>query len=186
MLDPLLGPEGSGKHKADLALPSWSLQSHEEARGSGKRQAGSGLVEYGSLLVRGDQRGPAEAEVTFEQRSWGGKSEPCERQGERAPGKGHSQCTSVEVEWISMFQGQRHGQRRGGGARQHSGCHCSLAHSCPDSSVTPRAVPRQAPPSMGLCRQEYWSGLPCPLPGGLPDPGIERVSLVSPHWQADS
>ena len=66
MLDPLLGPECSGKHKADLALPSWSLQSHKEARGSGKRQAGSGLVEYGTLLVRGDQRGLAEVEVTFE------------------------------------------------------------------------------------------------------------------------
>lgn len=79
VLDPLLGSEGSGKHKADLALPSWSLQSHEEARGSGKRQAGSGLLEYGTLLVRGDQRAPAEVEVTFEQRSWGGKSEPCDR-----------------------------------------------------------------------------------------------------------
>ena len=31
-----------------------------------------------------------------------------------------------------------------------------------------------------LSRQEYWSGLPCPLSGDLPDPGIETVSLVSP------
>ena len=29
-------------------------------------------------------------------------------------------------------------------------------------------------------RQEYWSGLPCPPPGELPDPGIEPVSLASP------
>ena len=29
---------------------------------------------------------------------------------------------------------------------------------------------------MGLSRQEYWSGLPCPPPGGLPDPGIELES----------
>ena len=28
-------------------------------------------------------------------------------------------------------------------------------------------------------RQEYWSGLPCPLPGGLPDPGIEPMSQIS-------
>jgi len=33
---------------------------------------------------------------------------------------------------------------------------------------------------MVFSRQGYQSGLPCPLPGGLPDPGIEPVSLVSP------
>ena len=33
---------------------------------------------------------------------------------------------------------------------------------------------------MGLSRQEYWSGLPCPPPGDLPDPEIEPESLVSP------
>ena len=32
----------------------------------------------------------------------------------------------------------------------------------------------------GFSRQEYWSGLPCPSPGDLPDPGIEHVSLASP------
>ena len=32
---------------------------------------------------------------------------------------------------------------------------------------------------MGFSRQEYWSGLPCPPPGDLPDPGIEPVSLKS-------
>ena len=36
-----------------------------------------------------------------------------------------------------------------------------------------------APLSMGFSRQEYWSGLPCPLPGDLPDPGIEPMSHVS-------
>ena len=35
----------------------------------------------------------------------------------------------------------------------------------------------QAPLSMGFSRQEYWSGLPCPSPGDLPDPGIEPASL---------
>ena len=38
----------------------------------------------------------------------------------------------------------------------------------------------QAPLSMGFSRQEYWSGLPCPPPGDLPDPGIEPTSLMSP------
>ena len=33
---------------------------------------------------------------------------------------------------------------------------------------------------MGFSQQEYWSGLPCPLPGDLPDPGIKSVSLMSP------
>ena len=37
----------------------------------------------------------------------------------------------------------------------------------------------QAPLSMELPRQEYWSGLPCLSPGGLPDVGIEPVSLMS-------
>ena len=32
---------------------------------------------------------------------------------------------------------------------------------------------------MGFSRQEYWSGLPCPPPGDLPDPGIEPASLTS-------
>ena len=39
---------------------------------------------------------------------------------------------------------------------------------------------RQAPLSMGFSRQEYWSELPCPSPGGLPAPGIEPVSLMPP------
>ena len=46
--------------------------------------------------------------------------------------------------------------------------------------VTPWTAARQAPLSMGVSRQEYWSGLPCPLPGDLPDPGIEPASLLSP------
>ena len=44
-------------------------------------------------------------------------------------------------------------------------------------------VAHQAPLSMGLPRQEYWSGLPCPSPGDLPNPGIEPES---PALQGDS
>ena len=33
---------------------------------------------------------------------------------------------------------------------------------------------------MGFSRQEYWSGLPCPPPGDLPHPGVERTVLMSP------
>ena len=49
--------------------------------------------------------------------------------------------------------------------------------------VTPCTVAHQAPPSMGFSRQEYWSGLPFPSPGDLPDPGIEPRS---PALQEDA
>ena len=45
---------------------------------------------------------------------------------------------------------------------------------------TPWTVALQAPLSMGFSRQEYWSGLPCPPLGDLPDPGIKPISLASP------
>ena len=44
-------------------------------------------------------------------------------------------------------------------------------------------VALQIPLSMGFPMQEYWSGLPFPSPGDLPDPGVE---LASPALQADS
>ena len=50
-------------------------------------------------------------------------------------------------------------------------------------SVTPWTAIRQAPLSMKFSRQEYWSGLPCPPPGDLPDPGIKPRS---PALQVDS
>ena len=49
--------------------------------------------------------------------------------------------------------------------------------------MTPWTVAHEAPPSMGFSRQEYWSRLPFPSPGALPDPGIEPGS---PALQADS
>ena len=49
--------------------------------------------------------------------------------------------------------------------------------------VSPWTVAHQAPLSMGILRQEYWSGLPCPPPGALPNPGIESWS---PALQMDS
>ena len=47
-------------------------------------------------------------------------------------------------------------------------------------SATPWTVAHQALLSMGFSRQEYWSGLPCPPPGDLPNSGIKPVSLMSP------
>ena len=60
------------------------------------------------------------------------------------------------------------------------------SHSWAGLSATPWTAARQAPLSMGLSRQGYWSGLPCPPPGDLPDPGIEPLSSASPSLQADS
>ena len=49
--------------------------------------------------------------------------------------------------------------------------------------ATPWTVAHQATPSIGFSRQEYWSGLPFPSPGDLPDPGIEPRS---PALEADA
>ena len=49
--------------------------------------------------------------------------------------------------------------------------------------VTPQTAACQAPLSMGFSRQEYWSGLLCPPPGDLPNPGLNPRLL---HWQVDS
>ena len=59
-------------------------------------------------------------------------------------------------------------------------CVCMLSRSVVSDSVTPWTVAHQAPLSMGFSRQTHWSGLPCPLPGGLPDSGMESISLASP------
>ena len=61
-------------------------------------------------------------------------------------------------------------------------CAC-VSHVCAQvasNSVTPWTVAHQAPLSMEFPRQEYWSGLPFPSPGDLPDPGMEPASLVYP------
>ena len=54
---------------------------------------------------------------------------------------------------------------------------CLLAQSCLTLS-DPMDGSHQAPLSMGFFRHEYWRGLAFPLPGDLPDPGIELVSLT--------
>ena len=58
---------------------------------------------------------------------------------------------------------------------------CMLSRFCPVRLfVTPWTVAPQAPLALGFSRQEDWSGLPCPPPGDLPDPGIEPAFLMSP------
>ena len=59
---------------------------------------------------------------------------------------------------------------------------CMLRCSVVSDSATPWTVPCRAPVSMGFSRQEHWSGLPCPSPGDLPNPGILPNALTSPAW----
>ena len=60
--------------------------------------------------------------------------------------------------------------------------HCLVTKSCPTLGIQ-WTVASQAPLSMGFSRQEYWTSLPFPSPGDLPDPGIKPRS---PALQADS
>ena len=65
---------------------------------------------------------------------------------------------------------------------------CTLFHACVCAMLIqlcptlwdPTDCSHQAPLSIGFPRQEYWSGLPFPSPGYLPDSGIEPTSPVSP------
>ena len=59
---------------------------------------------------------------------------------------------------------------------------CGLVTKLSPTLVTPWTVARQAPLSIGFSKHEYWSGLPFPFPGDLPNPGIKPGS---PALQAD-
>ena len=59
-------------------------------------------------------------------------------------------------------------------------CVCAQLLSHVQLFAVPWTIAHQAPVSMEVSRQVYWSGLPLPIPGHLPDPGIESVSLASP------
>ena len=61
---------------------------------------------------------------------------------------------------------------------------CSVASVVSESATLRTQAPTPLVPlSMGISRQEYWSGLPCPPTGDLPNPGIKPTS---PALQADS
>ena len=88
--------------------------------------------------------------------------------------------------WISASENvtRRRNKPQGYHPLRHPSFHhviCMLSHSVVSSFLGPPwTVARQVPLSMGFPRQEYCSGLPFPLPGDLPNPGIEPVSLMSP------
>ena len=79
-------------------------------------------------------------------------------------------CTLLS--WVTL-QTQQSGDRV-----RRSGSLYSKGDMRESDSAIPGTVARQAPLSMGVSRQEYWSELPFPLPGVLPDPGMEPVSLA--------
>ena len=57
---------------------------------------------------------------------------------------------------------------------------CMLSHSsCVRVFATSGTIAHQAPRPMGFSRQKYWSGLPCPPPGDLPNPRMKPTSLSS-------
>ena len=72
----------------------------------------------------------------------------------------------------SEYKVNRKGKERKGKERKVK----SLSHV--QLFATPWTAASQAPPSMGFSRQEYWSGLPFPSLGDLPNPGIEPGSPV--------
>ena len=68
---------------------------------------------------------------------------------------------------------------------QSSVCVCVCVCVCVvvSNSLQPHTLAHQAPLSMEFPRQEYWSGLPFPSPGDLPDP---RIEPMSPALQPDA
>ena len=92
----------------------------------------------------------------------------------------HSEAVDV-LEWGNWFCALVSIQIFGKHFKAFLMCYvCVFSHSVVSDSVTPWTVARQAPLSKEFSRQEYWSRLPFPTPGDLPDPGIEPESLVSP------
>ena len=85
----------------------------------------------------------------------------------------HSVCNSVSLHQYWTYTGHPHICVEGLGA-------CVLSHFCHVLLfATPWIVACQIPLSVGFSRQEHWSGLPCPPPGDLLDPGIEPTYLMS-------
>ena len=90
---------------------------------------------------------------------------------------GHQKTTEKD-KWVQLWRSNSHdGDRLWGYAV------CEVTSDVSSSFATPWTVACQAPLFMGFSRQEYWSGLTCPPPGDLPDPGIKPRS---PPLQADS
>ena len=80
---------------------------------------------------------------------------------------------STDVMWLFLMLPLPGEARRGM-------CVCAKSLQWCPILCDPIDCSHQAPLSKGFSRQEYWSGLPCPPPGNLPNPGIKHASLISP------
>ena len=107
------------------------------------------------------------------------------RAGDGARHQPRRQQSSVSECWAKAHAGiTGPGARRAGShllVLLNWSCACVLSHfSRVRLCATLWTVACQAPLSVGFSRQEYWSGLPCPPSGDLPDPEIEPMSFTSP------
>ena len=96
-------------------------------------------------------------------------------------------CLNLGTHAISRFEDKRSRTCYHGIISQcsHWKVHgCSVAQSCPTFYNLMTAA-HQPPLSMEFSRQEYWSGLPFPSPGKLPNSGSNLKLLCLLHWQAD-
>ena len=78
--------------------------------------------------------------------------------------------------WSASWSGCRNGESKMRGVSKVSPSQVAKVKVKSLSRARLFAIPWTAPPSMGFSRREYWSGLPFPSPGNLPDPGIESRS----------
>ena len=85
----------------------------------------------------------------------------------------------LPIKYVSQFLSPRIAKKDLGSEKIPCVC-CAQSLICVQLFVTPWTVAHQTSLSMEFSRQEYWSGLPFPIPGDLPCPGIKPVPSVSP------
>ena len=95
---------------------------------------------------------------------------------------GHASCWALSILWCTghLWSYKSWGKQLFLNYNKRKG---KWSRSVVSDSAIPWTVAHQAPLSMGFSRQEYWSGLPFPTPGDLPDP---RIEPGFPALQADS
>ena len=142
---------------------------------------GTWVVRY-LVQIQSVAASPSHAHMGFlpPQGGWGTVHSECRRQG-RSQIQGQLRALDGQLLTLSVLVSEM--PRAGSGlcpVSQEGQVLDRVSHSVVSDSATPWSVPNQAPLSMGFPRQEYWSGLPFPSPGDLPDPGIKPASLTSP------
>ena len=95
-------------------------------------------------------------------------------------------CAKVDSSAYNAFSPDVHVSSMVFPVVEHACAHILSCFSRVRLCATLWTVVCQAPLSLGFSRQEYWSGLPCPPPGDLPNPGIKPVSSAVPILQAES